>query len=201
VQCDEVHAITFDYGQRHKRELDNAKQVARHYGVNHKIVSVNFLSEIGGSALTDKNIEVRENELSDDIPDTYVPGRNMLFIALTTSYAEVIGAEVIYTGVNAVDYSGYPDCRPEFIKAMQDTINLATKVGVTDHKISISTPLINMSKEDIIKLGTYLGVPYELTTSCYNGGEKACGKCDSCLLRLKGFEDAGIEDPIDYEIN
>jgi 7-cyano-7-deazaguanine synthase len=197
----ELYPITFHYNQRHQKEVEHAKKVAEHYGVanRHKIVNVSFLSEIGGSALTDPNIAVRTTGVEEGIPETYVPARNMIFLALATAYAEVIGAKTIYAGVNAVDYSGYPDCRPEFIRSMEETINLATKMGVTStEKIRIETPLIHLTKGEIIKRGLELGVPYELTTSCYLGEEEACGVCDSCQLRLKGFAENNVPDPIPY---
>lgn len=196
----ELYPITFDYGQRHANELKHARAVAEHYGVSdrHKIVSMGFLKEIGGSALTDESIEVPTGEPDEEIPVTYVPGRNLLFLSMAASYAEVIGATRIYIGVNALDYSGYPDCRPEFIAKVEETIQLATKAGVSGEAIRIEAPIVHMTKAEIIREGLRLGVPYELTTSCYNGGEAACGECDSCRLRLKGFAEAGAVDPIPY---
>ncbi|MGA9175117.1 MAG: 7-cyano-7-deazaguanine synthase QueC, partial [Thermoactinomyces sp.] len=198
----ELFPITFYYQQRHDKEVEHAKKVAAFYGAGdrHKIVNLSFLGDIGGSALTDQAIKVRTGGVEDGIPATYVPARNMIFLSLATAYAEVIGAKKIYTGVTAVDYSGYPDCRPEFIASMTETINLATKMGVTsEEKLTIETPLIYWSKAEIIKRGLELGVPYELTTSCYLGGEEACGECDSCLLRLKGFAENHAVDPIPYK--
>lgn len=195
----QLFPITFDYGQRHQIELTCAKKVAAHYGATeHKTVRLDFLRQIGGSALTDDTVEVPQGGVSDDIPVTYVPGRNLLFLSMAASYAEVIGASAIYIGVNALDYSGYPDCRPEFIESVQQTIALGTKAGVNGHAISIETPLVHLRKADIVRKGMDMGVPYELTTSCYLGGEVACGTCDSCRLRLKGFAQAGYEDPIPY---
>jgi len=200
----ELYPLTFDYGQRHKSEIENARQVAEFYGVaqRHKIVSLGFLKEFGGSALTDESIEVppagESGPIDSDIPVTYVPGRNLLFLSIATSYAEVTGAEAIYIGVNALDYSGYPDCRPEFIRKVEEVMALATRVGVEGGPMRIETPLIHWSKADIIREGTRLGVPYQLTTSCYNGQQVACGECDSCRLRLKGFAEAGLTDPIPY---
>lgn len=197
----ELYPITFFYNQRHQREVEHARLVAQHYGVadRHKIVNVSFLGEIGASALTDENISVRTSGVEDDIPETYVPARNLIFLSLATAYAEVVGAKVIYTGVNAVDYSGYPDCRPEFIQSMTETINFATKLGVTStDKLRIETPLIHLTKAEIIKWGLELNVPYQLTTSCYQGEEEACGVCDSCILRLKGFAENEMVDPIPY---
>ncbi len=199
-ECDEVHALSFDYGQRHSRELESAKRIARHYGVVHKIIRLDMRA-VGGSALTD-DIEVPERtleEIENEIPVTYVPARNTIFLSYALGYAEVIDGDRIYIGVNALDYSGYPDCRPEYIKAFQEVARLGTKRGVEGRPIKIETPLINLTKAEIIKRGMELGVPYELTWSCYRGGEKACGRCDSCLLRLKGFMEAGYEDPLEYE--
>lgn len=197
----ELYPITFHYGQRHNIEVEQAKKVASSYEVmDHRIVDLSFLQQIGGSALTDDTIDV-PTEATDDIPSTYVPARNMIFLALASAYAEVIGATAIYIGVSAVDYSGYPDCRPEFIRSMTETVNLATKLGVTSETpLSIETPLIHLTKKETIEEGLRLGVPYELTTSCYNGGTKACGECDSCKLRIKGFKEAGAKDPIPYMI-
>jgi 7-cyano-7-deazaguanine synthase len=204
----ELYPITFDYGQRHRIEIGNARKVAEHYGVKdrHKIIRLDFLREFGGSALTDDAIDVPDmtapgaaDAARSEIPVTYVPGRNLLFLSIATSYAEVIGAEAIYIGVNALDYSGYPDCRPEFIAKVEDVIKYATKAGVEGRPIAIETPLIHWTKADIIREGMRLGVPYELSTSCYNGREAACGVCDSCRLRLKGFAEAGYTDPIPYE--
>lgn len=197
-----LYPITFYYRQRHDKEVEHARKVAAHYGVanRHKVVDIDFLGQIGGSALTDTSLEVPTSGVGDQIPVTYVPARNLIFLSLATAYAEVIGAKVIYTGVNAVDYSNYPDCRPEFIQAMEQTINLATKLGVTsEERLRIETPLMSWSKGEIIRRGLELNVPYELTTSCYQGGDEACGECDSCLLRLKGFAENGVEDPIPYK--
>jgi 7-cyano-7-deazaguanine synthase len=196
----DLYPITFHYGQRHNREVEQAIEVGKYYGVaDHRIVDLTFLKDIGGSALTDETVEV-PTEAEEGIPVTYVPARNMIFLSLASAYAEVIGATAVYTGVSAVDYSGYPDCRPEFIQSMEETINLATKAGVTGKNISVETPLISLSKKETIEKGLSLEVPYDLTTSCYNGKEAACGQCDSCVLRLKGFKEAGAADPITYEI-
>ncbi len=196
----EVYALSFDYGQRHSRELESAKKIAKYYGVSHKIMKVD-LRQIGGSALTD-SIEVPERELvkiKDEIPVTYVPARNTILLSFALGYAEVIDADAIFYGANAIDYSGYPDCRPEYVEAFERMANLGTKRGVEGKPIKIVAPLINMTKAEIIKRGMELGVPYKLTWSCYRGGERACGRCDSCLLRLKGFMEAGYEDPLEYE--
>ncbi|MFC4076322.1 7-cyano-7-deazaguanine synthase QueC [Salinithrix halophila] len=190
--------ITFRYGQRHDREVEQAQAVARHYNVfDHRIVDIGFLSQIGGSALTDDRIDV-PTETEAGIPATYVPARNLIFLSLAAAYAEVIGAEAVYTGVSAVDYSGYPDCRPEFIAHLEETIRLATKAGAEGNSIRLRTPLIQLNKGETVREGLRLGVPYHLTTSCYQGGEVACGTCDSCRLRLKGFAEAGAVDPIAY---
>ncbi|MCF6093505.1 7-cyano-7-deazaguanine synthase QueC [Microaerobacter geothermalis] len=197
----ELYPITFDYGQRHRREVEQAKQIAQFYNVKkHLIVPLDFLKQIGGSALTDDNIQVRQDGVEEDIPDTYVPARNLTFLSLATAYAEVMGARVIYIGVSHVDYSGYPDCRPEFIRSMEETVNLATKTGVSNERIMIKAPLIQLSKGETIKWGLSLGVPYHLTTSCYLGDELACGLCDSCRLRIQGFKWNKATDPVPYGI-
>ncbi|RBW71431.1 7-cyano-7-deazaguanine synthase QueC [Bacillus taeanensis] len=198
----ELYPITFSYGQRHDREVEQAKKVAQHFEVSdHRLVDISFLNQIGGSALTDQSIEVPTEGVKDDIPATYVPARNMIFLSLASAYAEVIGAEVIYIGVSAVDYSGYPDCRPEFIESMTETVNLATKAGTTGDRIKIESPLIHLTKKETIEAGLRLNVPYHLTTSCYLGEEEACGVCDSCQLRIKGFKEAGAKDEIAYAVN
>lgn len=197
----ELYPLTFSYGQRHEREVNQARKIAEYFDVKeHRIVSLDFFRQLGGSALTDQSIDVPQGAEGSGIPATYVPARNMIFLSLASAYAEVIGASAIFTGVSSVDYSGYPDCRPEFIKSMNETINLATKAGVSEHRLSIETPLMHLTKAETIRLGYRLHVPYELTTSCYNGGEKACGRCDSCRLRIKGFKEAGLRDPIPYAI-
>ncbi len=196
----EVHALSFDYGQRHARELESARKIAEYYNVPHKILKID-LRQIGGSALTD-DIEVPSRSVEDiekEIPITYVPARNTILLSYALAYAEVIEADAIFYGANAIDYSGYPDCRPEYVEAFEKCANLGTKRGVTGNPIKIIAPIIHMTKAEIIKKGMELGVPYELTWSCYRGGEKACGRCDSCLLRLKGFMEAGHEDPLEYE--
>jgi 7-cyano-7-deazaguanine synthase len=197
-----VHALTVDYGQRHQRELDAARAMAKHHGVDHKTVRVD-LSAFGGSALTDGLIKVPadtpEEEIGASIPPTYVPGRNTVFISIAAAWAEALDGEAVFIGANAVDYSGYPDCRPEFIEAMQRTIDLGTKRGVEGRPISIVAPILRSSKADIVRRGLDLGVPFRLTWSCYRGRLKACGHCDSCQLRLRGFADAGAVDPLEYE--
>lgn len=212
-----IFPLTFNYGQRHVREIEQARLIADYYGTRDvlKIVSLPFLKEFGASALTDMDIHVpravsneagqiperREDsaETADlEIPVTYVPGRNLMFLSIAASYAEAIGAEAIYIGVNALDYSGYPDCRPAFIHKVQEVFQAGTRAGAEGSEIRIETPLLHWTKADIIREGLRLQVPYHLTTSCYNGDELACGECDSCRLRLKGFSEAGAKDPIAY---
>lgn len=192
----EVHAISFDYGQRHNKELNCAKAIAQKAGVaSHNIVTLN-LDLWGGSSLTDKSMSVENGDVNrTDIPVTYVPARNMVFLSIAASLAEAKGARHIYIGVSQVDYSGYVDCRREFIDAMQEAINKGTVMGAEKGEtITIHTPFINMTKSQEITLGQELGVDFGLTWSCYRGGDKPCGTCDSCLLRAKAFEEAGIED-------
>jgi len=194
-----AYAMSFDYGQRHRAELQAAARVASDLGaVEHKVITLD-LAGIGGSALTDAAIAVPE-ELSEGIPVTYVPARNTVFLALALGWAEVLQAQDVFIGVNAVDYSGYPDCRPEFIAAFEKTANLATKAGVEGHPFHIHTPLIAMTKAEIITQGTSLGVDYGLTVSCYQADEqgRACGRCDACRLRRAGFVAAGVTDPTQY---
>jgi 7-cyano-7-deazaguanine synthase len=198
----EVIALTFDYGQRHRRELAAAQRVAKHFGVrDHRVVRLD-LTAIGGSALTDRQIAVPSQrsleEIGHGIPPTYVPARNTIFLSYALGLAEASGAKAIYIAANAIDYSGYPDCRPEFFKAFQEVARLGTKRGVEGDVIEIRTPLIALTKAEIVRKGEELGVPWKLTWSCYLGGEKACGVCDSCQLRLKGFKEAGVKDPLPY---
>jgi 7-cyano-7-deazaguanine synthase len=185
------------------KELESAKRLAHHYDVSeHKIMKLD-LGQIGGSTLTDLGTDVPENRdattLGNDIPTTYVPARNTILLSMALSYAEVINAKAIFIGANALDYSGYPDCRPEFFSAFEEVARLGTKVGVEGNPIVIQCPLIGMTKAEIINEGARLEVPFHLTWSCYKGEEKACGRCDSCILRLKGFSEANIIDPIEYE--
>ena len=196
----ELYPISFNYHQRHSIELEGAKKIAAFYDVPRHLIIETNMDAIGGSALTDKDIDVPEGDVHrTTVPDTYVPARNMIFLSYAMGYAEVVGASHVYIGVNSVDYSGYPDCRPEFIKRFQALANYATTAtAVEGKKITIETPLQYLSKADIVKLGMELGAPYQFTHSCYRGGEKACGTCDSCKLRLQGFKEAGYEDPIDY---
>ena len=198
----EVHAVSFRYGQRHIIELDCANEQARAGAMEHKIVDID-LGSFGGSALTD-DIDVPKHghigELTDEIPVTYVPARNTVFLSYALAWAEVLGAFDIFIGVNALDYSGYPDCRPEFIEAYERMANLATVAGVKGQKLTIHTPLIDLTKAEIIQRGLELGVDYAKTTSCYDPAPsgRSCGYCDSCLLRKKGFKDAGTTDPRPY---
>jgi len=199
-----LFALSVDYGQRHRFELDAARRVAESLGVDHHVVASVGLDQFGGSALTDE-IEVPldrpDDEIAHGIPITYVPARNTVFLSLALGYAEVVGAADLFLGVNAIDYSGYPDCRPEFIAAFECLANLATKAGMEGTRFHIHTPLIHMTKAEIIRRGTELGVDYALTHSCYapNAAGTACGRCDACQLRLKGFAEAGLADPIDYQ--
>lgn len=193
--------ISFDYHQRHKIELASAKKVAEFYDVpRHLIVETN-MDAIGGSALTDSDIDVPVGDVErKEVPVTYVPARNLIFLSYALSYAETIGARFVFIGVNAVDYSGYPDCRPEFIQRFQELADFSTKRAAVDGvSIVVEAPLQTLSKKEIVLLGSRLEAPLALTHSCYRGGEKACGVCDSCQLRLKGFREAGISDPVPYE--
>ena len=197
----ECYTLSFDYGQRHRVELEAAKSVSTSMGAKeHKTVSLD-LGSIGGSALTDQAIDVPEfDESQKGIPITYVPARNTVFLSIALGWAEVLDAQALFIGVNAVDYSGYPDCRPEFIHAFQAMANLATKAGVEGEIMRIETPLIELTKAEIIKQGIALGVDYSATISCYQATPEglACGRCDSCRLRQQGFADAGIADPTRY---
>ncbi|MEM3341615.1 MAG: 7-cyano-7-deazaguanine synthase QueC [Thermoplasmata archaeon] len=200
------YCLSFDYGQRHSRELEHAKAVYSffsekypHLTAEHKVIKID-LRTFGGSALTD-DIPVpdyKENS-QGHVPVTYVPARNLILLSYAVAFAEVRGCGAVYIGVNAIDYSGYPDCRPQFIKAFEEAANLATGNGFTKH-LKVETPLQNLSKAEIVKLAVKIGVPVEKTWSCYRGGEKPCGRCDSCVLRLKGFREAGIEDPLQYAL-
>jgi len=200
----QLHAITIDYGQRHRYELDAARRVAESLAIEHHVTVPVGLDRLGGSALTDQ-IEVPKDRaaetMADGIPMTYVPARNTVFLAIALGFAEVVGAADLFLGVNAVDYSGYPDCRPAFIAAFQRLANLATRHSVQDgQSLRIHAPLIDWSKAEIIRRGTQLGVPYQWTHTCYDPGPRgvACGRCDACQLRRAGFEEAGLIDPIRY---
>ena len=198
----ECYAISFDYKQRHRRELESARAIALSAGVKaHQIVNFD-LTLWGGSALTDDEMELPSDrtltEMSQNIPITYVPARNTIFLSFALAYAETLEAQRIYIGVNALDYSGYPDCRLDYIQAMQEVFRLGTKQGREGEAIKIVTPLIELKKTEIIQLGNKLGVPWEQTWSCYAGGETACGVCDSCRLRFAAFEELGLQDPVPY---
>ena len=196
----ECHTIAFDYGQRTRSELDAAVQVSGALGaLSHRVIELG-MGNIGGSALTDHSIDVPEDG-GEGIPVTYVPARNTVFLSLALGLAEVVDAQAIFIGVNAVDYSGYPDCRPAFIEAFQSMANLATKAGVEGRPMQIETPLMHLSKAQIIQQGVALGLNYGLTVSCYQADENgnACDKCDSCRLRSQGFEDALVKDPTNYQ--
>ena len=199
AQGHRCYTMSFDYGQRHRAELDAAARVARDLSVvEHKVIGLN-LNGIGGSALTDSSIDVPEAP-SEGIPLTYVPARNTVFLSLALGWAEVLNARDIFIGVNALDYNGYPDCRPEYVESFERMANLATKAGVEGQSFRIQAPLQNMSKADIVKAGVGLGVDYALTVSCYQADDagRACGKCDACRLRAEGFQTAGITDPTRY---
>jgi 7-cyano-7-deazaguanine synthase len=200
----DLYALSFRYGQRHSIELDAAKILAKTMGIKeHRIIAID-IAQLGGSALT-TDIEVPKgrdlDNIDDGIPITYVPARNTIFLSYALAYLEVLEAQDIFIGVTAVDYSGYPDCRPEYIASFQAMANLATKMGTEGNNITIHTPLIDLGKDAIIKAGMALGVDYSLTRSCYDPDDAglACGQCDSCLLRAKGFQDAGIPDPTSYQ--
>lgn len=203
-----VTAVSFNYGQRHNSELNAAKKIAVTAQVNHRIIDID-LAQLGGSALTDaslvvpdaKQTDFSDNQHNDSIPITYVPARNTIFLSYALALAEVTQSNAIVIGVNAVDYSGYPDCRPEYIAAFEKMANLATKAGVMGNHLHIATPLLHLSKAEIIKLGVSLGVDYALTVSCYRADSegRACGHCDSCYLRQQGFLQAEIDDPTIYQ--
>ena len=197
----ELHAISFDYGQKHYRELDCAAIIGEGLGVvTHPIIRIIGLESLDTALLSGSVTEVPTAGVKEGIPSTWVPQRNSIFLALAFAYAETVDADMVYAGFNCIDYSGYPDCRPEFVDSINKALNLASKRFVeTGRGIGIVTPLIRLSKSEIILLGDKMGVPFEDTWSCYLGGEKACGVCDSCRIRLKGFKEAGIEDPIEYE--
>ncbi len=196
----QVTAISFRYGQRHTRELESAQAVCDYYNVDHVVIDLDLSSF--RSALTRPDIDVpldREGDLDASIPVTYVPARNIVFLSIAAGLCESVDADRIYIGANAVDYSGYPDCRPEFFEAFEAMIAKGTKAGVEGHPIRIMTPILRDSKAEIVRRGKRLGAPLHLTWSCYNGGERACGHCDSCRLRLQGFKEAGYVDEIEYQ--
>jgi 7-cyano-7-deazaguanine synthase len=190
-----IVALTFDYGQRHRVELDHAAAVARHYGAEPLVVRLDA-SAWGGSALTDPSVDVPDADAaSGQIPVTYVPARNLIFLSVAMGVAEARDADELYLGINALDYSGYPDCRPEFVASFAATAALATKRGVEGRPVEVRTPLVDLTKAAIVRLGLDLGAPLDLTWSCYRGGQRPCGTCDSCVLRAKGFAEAGVADP------
>ena len=196
----ECYALSFDYGQKQRSELNSAMQIAKSYQVKeHRTMEVS-LSDIGGSALTDESINIPDFKKSSDIPVTYVPARNTIFLSLALAWSETIGSNDIFIGVNSVDYSGYPDCRPEYIEAFEKMANLATKNAVMGKKVTIHTPLIYLNKAEIIGEGLKLGVDYSNTITCYRANDlgEACGKCDACELRKIGFKNAGFVDPTKY---
>ena len=197
----DCYALSFDYGQKQRSELESSISIAKKSNViEHRIMKIS-LSDIGGSALTDQSIDVPKYSDSDEIPITYVPARNTIFLSFALAWAEVVDCQTIFIGVNALDYSGYPDCRPEFIEAFENMANLATKQSVEGDRIQIKTPLISMTKAEIIKKGLGLGVDYSETTSCYDANPlgEACGECDACVLRKIGFENANVKDPTRYQ--
>ena len=200
----EIVALTFDYGQKHKRELKSAQSIARHFKVRDHITIPLDIGKLLKSSLTDGSNAIpkgrSKNDIGKGVPSTYVPSRNIIFLSMATSIAESRGAEAVFIAANSVDFSGYPDCTPEFIEAFQKTIDVGTKAGKEGRSIEVYAPVLHKSKAEIVREAVRLQVPLELTWSCYEGGVKACGKCDSCLLRLQGFSEAGIRDPLEYEV-
>jgi 7-cyano-7-deazaguanine synthase len=199
----DVVALTFDYGQKHKRELNSSRKMARHFKAKEHIIVPLNLGELLRSSLTRESMSIPENrtkeEISSGVPSTYVPSRNIIFLSIAASIAESRGAEAIFIATNSVDFSGYPDCTAEFLSAFQSTLDVGTKAGREGRGIRVEAPILMKSKGDIVREAIRLKVPMEDTWSCYKGGVKACGKCDSCLLRLRGFSEAGIRDPLEYE--
>jgi 7-cyano-7-deazaguanine synthase len=198
----DIYTLSFRYGQRHAKELSCAKKISKAVGAkNHIILTIN-LQKFGGSSLLSSSTQKITNRTLEDIgiriPSTYVPARNTIFLSFALAYAETIDADTIFIGVNAVDYSAYPDCRPNYIKMFQRLANLATRQGVEGKTVRIKAPLLHLTKAEIIKIGVKLNVPFSKTWSCYRGETKACGRCDSCLLRLKGFQEANVKDPLSY---
>lgn len=199
----EVVALTFDYGQKHKRELNSSRKISRHFKAKEHIIVPLNLGELLRSSLTRESMPIPENrteeEISTGVPSTYVPSRNIIFLSIAASIAESRGAEALFIAANSVDFSGYPDCTAEFMAAFQRTLDIGTKAGREGRGIRIEAPILTKSKGDIVREAVRLKVPLEETWSCYEGGVKACGKCDSCLLRLRGFSEAGLRDPLEYE--
>jgi 7-cyano-7-deazaguanine synthase len=200
-----LYALSFRYGQRHSKELSCAKKISKAVGAKDHVILTIDLQQFGGSSLFKSSTQtIEHHELKDigkTIPATYIPARNTIFLSFALAYAETLNADVIFIGVNAVDYSAYPDCRPEYINAYQQLANLATKRGVHGKRIRIKAPLLHLTKAEIIRKGLQMNVPFSKTWSCYHGEVKACGRCDSCLLRLKGFQEAGVKDPLPYAID
>lgn len=197
-----IYSLSFKYGQQHNKELDCAKIISSELKAKNHIVFKLNINIFGGSSLFKgefKNTKKDISEIGKIIPSTYVPARNTIFLSISLAYAETINANAIYIGVTSADYSGYPDCRPDYIKSFQNLANIATKKSIENSKILIKAPLIHLSKAEIIRKGYKLNVPFNKTWSCYKGGKKACGQCDSCLLRLKGFKESNLKDPINYE--
>jgi len=198
----DIYSISFDYGQRHKKEITSAKNIAKSVNSKKHVIFNIDLDKFGGSSLTDKSLNIKKDKslkkIGKTIPLTYVPARNTIFLSIALAYAETIDADAIYIGATVTDYSGYPDCRPEYIEAYQKMADIATKKAIEGKPIKIKAPLLNMSKSDIVRKGYKLKVPFEQTWSCYSGEKKACGRCESCLLRLKGFKEAEIKDPLSY---
>ena len=198
----EIYGLTFNYGQRHNKEINCSKEIVKSVKAKEHVIIDIDLHKIGGSSLLDKSLKMEQNqkikEIGKIIPSTYVPARNSIFLSIGLAYAEVIDSKAVFIGATSTDYSGYPDCRPEYFKAFQKMADLATKKSIEGDSIKIITPLLYLSKHEIIKKGQSLKAPFEKTWSCYKGEKKACGSCDSCILRLKGFKKAGIKDPIMY---
>lgn len=190
------YCLVFEYGQRHRKEIRRAKRIAEYAGCRYRLVNIALPWQ--GSSLLDRRMRLprRENKDTGRIPSTYVPARNIIFLSFAASFAEAVGARAVFIGANAIDYSGYPDCRPAFFKAYQEALARGLKAGAEGRTVKIYTPLIRKTKAQIIKMGLKLSVPYHLTWSCYEGGRKPCGRCDSCRLRKKGFGEAGVEDPV-----
>jgi len=199
-----IVALTFDYGQRHRKEIDSATRIARHFGVKEHIIVPLDLGRYLSSSLTQDSISIpsarSRSEIGTEIPSTYVPGRNIVFLSIASSIAESRGASSVFIAANAVDFSGYPDCTPEFMDAFQKVLEVGTKAGKEGRGIKIEAPILRESKAQIVREAVRLKVPLKLTWSCYRGGAKACGVCDSCRLRLEGFEAAGVKDPLEYEV-
>lgn len=200
----EIVALTFDYGQKHKRELNSARKIAKHFKAKEHLVVPLNIGELLKSSLTSEAMAIPQRESLDEagsgVPSTYVPSRNIIFLSIAASVAESRGAQAVYIAANSVDFSGYPDCTPEFIATFQKVLDVGTKAGKEGNGMTVEAPILTRSKAEIVKEAVRLKVPLELTWSCYRGGAKACGRCDSCLLRLEGFSRAGVKDPLEYEV-